>query len=478
MSDATIEIKKKYKELGGRQGFLGAPINTPSDSDGLILGTTAHQHYQHGVIYYSQETGAHEVHGAIQEKYDALPEDLRCKFGLPISDEILAPGDYIRYSRFQGGTIIWSREAGAQELHGKINKKWLNLTEEVRRTLGNLNTDQFPTPDGAAVCNHFSNGAIYHTNNYGTRVIYGRIYAKWRDLGWENGRVNGSTIGYPMTDVTMLDLTGCAAPGGEQVTFPFVRIFARRGYSQAYTVGGGFLTAFQSSGGEHINGFPQSDSFPSAGGYLQSFECSMLCSKTGCGMRLIPRQIFGYYMRWGSAAGCLGFPRTDYILVSGTSDHWYQLFEHGRIDYNVSTETATVRCDTTGGGSSTATRETDVLLEQLDFIGGLEHYRAVFLGRAIRLQNNSGRALIFVKYNPNPEFAVWVLHHYAERNTDGSLVVPENNYILVPHGGSVNATELRLPDHSRIDAGLISLSGGGGRDGARSYSLHIVYQPL
>jgi len=480
MSDATIEIKKKYEELDGRKGFLGAPVLN-CDTDELILDTTAHQHYEHGVIYYSPKTGAHEVHGAILVKYKALPETQRRKFGLPTSDEIRPPGDYIRYSTFQGGTIVWSHEAGARVLDGQINKKWLRLTEEVRRQLGYPTTDRISINDGIGVCIHFSNGAIYWTSDLGAHVVYGRIYAKWRELGWE------ITIGYPTDDVTRLVFEG-GSPSGEVCPFQNTTLFDRDGWPQVYSVTGEFLRVLRAHGGERVNGFPASDAFDpasgdpaSAGGRLQDFDFCMILSKPGCGTRYIPREIRGEYTRMRTATGCLGYPRSDYAPVPGNPGRYYQLFEHGRIDFNSVTGTATSHCDTTGGGGGgSITHETDTytLLEKQPFWGGLAHYQATFLGRVTRLQNTSGRDFIFLKYNPDPSFVRNALLYYAVRNADGTLMVPESNYIYVLDRGFVNATDLRLPDFPVIHAGLISRSGGGGDDGAPSYTLHVWYQPL
>jgi len=52
-------IDEKYAALGGPTGFLGAPIiQETSAPDGIGL----FRHYQGGSIYWTPQTGAHEIH--------------------------------------------------------------------------------------------------------------------------------------------------------------------------------------------------------------------------------------------------------------------------------------------------------------------------------------------------------------------------------------------------------------------------------
>lgn len=62
-------IEAKYQELGGSAGFLGNPttdeLETP-DRRGR------YRHFQGGSIYWTLQTGAHEVHGAIRDLWASL----------------------------------------------------------------------------------------------------------------------------------------------------------------------------------------------------------------------------------------------------------------------------------------------------------------------------------------------------------------------------------------------------------------------
>ena len=56
-------------------------------------------------------TLAHEVHGAIRDKWASLGWE-RSWLGYPTSDEKAAPGG-ARVSEFQGGAVVWTAARGA-----------------------------------------------------------------------------------------------------------------------------------------------------------------------------------------------------------------------------------------------------------------------------------------------------------------------------------------------------------------------------
>ncbi|HRJ43590.1 MAG TPA: hypothetical protein PL105_17010, partial [Caldilineaceae bacterium] len=59
-------VAQKYRELGGSNSFLGAPsITERSTPDGA----GRFRHYAGGSIYFHPTTGAHEVHGAIRNRW-------------------------------------------------------------------------------------------------------------------------------------------------------------------------------------------------------------------------------------------------------------------------------------------------------------------------------------------------------------------------------------------------------------------------
>jgi len=93
-----------YRNLGGPGGVLGFPTSdeTPT-SDGVgrfnaFAGTGG------SGIYWTPNTGAHAVQGAIYADWASLGYE-RSGLGYPTSDEYAIPGG--RGSDFTGGTITW-----------------------------------------------------------------------------------------------------------------------------------------------------------------------------------------------------------------------------------------------------------------------------------------------------------------------------------------------------------------------------------
>src|SRR5688572_15140022 len=80
--ESPIDIK--YAELGGETGLLGAP-----QTDELIApdNTGHYRHYQNGSIYWSPDSGAWEVHGLIRDKWSEYGWELSF-LGYPLSDEL------------------------------------------------------------------------------------------------------------------------------------------------------------------------------------------------------------------------------------------------------------------------------------------------------------------------------------------------------------------------------------------------------
>lgn len=98
---ATGPIDFKYQMLK-RRGFTGDPIipELPTAADG---GVGRYRIYRNGggewIIVWHPETGAHEIHGAIYEKWKNTIGD---NFGFPITDELTTPDGIGRFNHFRG----------------------------------------------------------------------------------------------------------------------------------------------------------------------------------------------------------------------------------------------------------------------------------------------------------------------------------------------------------------------------------------
>ena len=102
---ATAQISAKYDALGGAAGILGAPdgeISPCPDGQGYFR-----HFWNNGSIYWSPNTGACAVYGAIREKWASLSWE-RGFLGYPVTDQRVGrnPQSDGSVQPFQGGTIF------------------------------------------------------------------------------------------------------------------------------------------------------------------------------------------------------------------------------------------------------------------------------------------------------------------------------------------------------------------------------------
>lgn len=223
------------------------------------------QTYANGTVYDS--IGIHEVHGAIRDKYNQLAGPAGF-LGYPTTDETGAPDGVGRYNHFQGGSIYWTPQTGAFEVHGAIRNLWASLGWE-RSLLGYPLTDETGAPDGVGRYNHFQGGSVYWTPQIGAHEVHGAIRDRWAALGWER-----SFFGYPVSDEFDCNGGRCSAfqngtirwtaDGGTQdLPETFVVNAANITFGTGLPVGGnGTLTLF-SDGRAHFQGHLHDSGFPS-----------------------------------------------------------------------------------------------------------------------------------------------------------------------------------------------------------------------
>ena len=185
-------IAQHYLTLGGQFSLLGPPITPEVPTPD---GVGEYERFVNGYIYWSPYTGAHEVHGAILAHWAALGYE-RSIEGYPTTDETGTPDGIGRYNHFQDGSIYWTPQTGPWEVHGAIQGHWAALRWEAS-VVGYPVTDELGTPDGIGRYNHFQYGSIYWTPQTGAWEVHGAIQGHWAALRWEAG-----ALGYPVTDET------------------------------------------------------------------------------------------------------------------------------------------------------------------------------------------------------------------------------------------------------------------------------------
>jgi uncharacterized protein with LGFP repeats len=161
-------INVRYLEMGAEASVLGRPV---TDELGTPNGVGRYNHFANGSIYWSPNTGAHEVYGWIRHKWSELGWE-NSFLGFPVTGELGTPDGVGRYNHFEGGSIYWTPDTGAHEVHGAIRDLWASLGWETSG-LGYPITDELPLNDGSGGrISKFQGGVIKWTPAAGAWVEY------------------------------------------------------------------------------------------------------------------------------------------------------------------------------------------------------------------------------------------------------------------------------------------------------------------
>jgi glucose/arabinose dehydrogenase len=152
----------------GWERFLGYPL---TDETVTPDGIGRYNHFSNGgSIYWTHPTGAHEVHGAIRVVWAATGWERG--LGYPLTNETVTPDRIGRYNHFSnGGSIYWTPATGAHEVYGAIRQRWAALGWELSY-LGYPTTGEFSIPGGRR--SNFQHG--YITWNSTTGQVIDRRY--------------------------------------------------------------------------------------------------------------------------------------------------------------------------------------------------------------------------------------------------------------------------------------------------------------
>jgi uncharacterized protein with LGFP repeats len=125
-SDAADAINRAYDAGGGATGPLG-----PSDGGVYPIGAGFGQNYAGGKIFFTPDTGAHIMGGAILQKYESLGGPADGDLGFPTIDE--GPGKVspdsrnTTFSAADKPVIFWTPDTGAHVVRGALNAAWDKL---------------------------------------------------------------------------------------------------------------------------------------------------------------------------------------------------------------------------------------------------------------------------------------------------------------------------------------------------------------
>jgi uncharacterized protein with LGFP repeats len=112
--------------------------------------------------WFAATSGKFLLQGAILQKYNEVGAS-NSLLGSPISNEQPGPGGG-RYSKFEGGGIYWTPQTGAHVVLGAIRDTWRNDYGGPAGPLGYPTADQQDIPGGCQQT--FQHGTITNTNGH------------------------------------------------------------------------------------------------------------------------------------------------------------------------------------------------------------------------------------------------------------------------------------------------------------------------
>lgn len=186
-------ILERYSQLGGSTWGYPTTGETAAANGGRFNHFRNLETGGDLSIYWSEQTGAHEIYGYIRSAW-ADDKWENGVVGYPTSGELVTHDNVGRFQTFQNGIYVWHPNVGAFEVHGSILERYSQLGGSA---FGYPTTDESPAANGARF-NHFvdpASGAqksIYWTPKHGAHEVYGLNRQRWEQLGWER-----SNLGFP-----------------------------------------------------------------------------------------------------------------------------------------------------------------------------------------------------------------------------------------------------------------------------------------
>ena len=160
-SDAGAAIDQTWQAAGGPDSVVG-----DKDGDVYQVGDGYGQNFVSGKIFFTPATGAHLIYGEILNRYQALGGPADSDLGFPTIDEAAGlVGPDSRVSTFSGSdkpVIFWTPDTGAWVVRGAINAAWDKLGGSAG-TLGVPIEDE--TYNGNVISQKFSGGELSYDSS-------------------------------------------------------------------------------------------------------------------------------------------------------------------------------------------------------------------------------------------------------------------------------------------------------------------------
>ncbi|MFN0144594.1 MAG: LGFP repeat-containing protein [Mycobacterium sp.] len=342
-SDAADAISAAWDAAGGSDSAVGS-----QDGDVYQVGDGYGQKFTDGKIFFTPDSGAHPIFGAILGKYESLGGPGDSDLGFPTIDEVEGlAGPDSRVSTFSASdkpAIFWTPDTGAWAVRGAINAAWDKLGGSAG-TLGPPIEDE--RYNGDAVSQKFTGGEL--TWNLATET-FTSTPAELADtltglevpsdattlinLAWRASGGLGGPLGARQGEQSTIGDTGAAQgyAGGKIFYSPRTGAKALTGaiLSKYESVGGATGDLGYPIGTESDGGVPNSR--------ISSFgapDKPVIFWTPDTGAIVVRGAISAAWSKLGGATGTLGTP-TGEPSVSG--DTITQTFSGGEISWNQATK--------------------------------------------------------------------------------------------------------------------------------------------
>ncbi|XSS44939.1 SpoIID/LytB domain-containing protein [Propionibacteriaceae bacterium Y2011] len=276
---------------GGQAGWIGAPTH---NEEAVAGGSIARM--EGADLHQSAGTGAHEVHGAIRNKYWAVAGP--AQLGLATSNEVPGHVSGQLVSNFAKGAIYWGPSTQARWLKGGILSRY--RSPGMAQIMGMPTSDEIPGPLPGTLMVTLTNGNFYFSPVTGSRAVHGSILAKYKASN------AAELIGLPTSD----EMPG-HLPGQRMNTFSDGAIYWGPS-TRAHILIGGILGRYRSAGMAEIIGAPTSDEIdgPLPGSRMVTFTKGNFYFSPPTGSRAVHGAILTRYKQVNGPA-LIGLPISD-----------------------------------------------------------------------------------------------------------------------------------------------------------------------
>ncbi|MGY1917088.1 hypothetical protein [Blastococcus sp. SYSU DS0973] len=205
--------RDRWAAAGWENGLLGFPT---SDTVCGLRNGGCYQHFQSGSVYSSAGTGTRLIGAAVRQRWAGTGWE-NGRLGYPVTDQACGLPDGGCFVHFERGSVYVSAATGAHDLVGAVRDRWAASGWE-RGPLGYPATSTVCGLRDGGCFQHFQRGSVYWSAATGARLVDLATRGVWASSGWEGG-----ALGYPVTDqVCGLVSGGCLVhfQGGSVYTSP------------------------------------------------------------------------------------------------------------------------------------------------------------------------------------------------------------------------------------------------------------------